>query len=121
MSIRRDWGWAPEYVEAMWRMLQQPEPEDYVIATGETRRLQEFVEAVFSYCGLNWREHVVKDPQLYRPTDLTEGRANPSKAWRKLKWRAQYKMADVVKMMVDGVKMIWSSKNGHPVKLLLPM
>jgi GDPmannose 4,6-dehydratase len=106
MSIRRDWGWAPEYVEAMWRMLQQPDPEDYVIATGETRSLQEFVEVAFSCCGLSWQEHVVQDPQLYRPTDLTEGRANPSKAWEKLKWRARYKMADVVKMMVDSVKRI---------------
>ena len=104
MSIRRDWGWAPEYVEAMWKMLQQPEPEDYVIATGETRSLQEFVEVAFSYCGLNWREHVVQDPQLYRPSDLTEGQANPLKAWEKLKWRAKYKMADVVKKMVDGVR-----------------
>ncbi len=106
MSIRRDWGWAPEYVEAMWQMLQQSEPEDYVIATGETRSLQEFVEIAFSCCGLSWQEHVVQDPQLYRPTDLTEGRANPSKAWEKLKWRARYKMADVVKMMVDGAKRI---------------
>jgi len=104
MSIRRDWGWVPEYVEAMWRMLQQPEPGDYVIATGETRSLQEFVEVAFSYCGLNWQEHVVQDPQLYRPTDLTEGRANPSKALEKFRWRARYKMADVVKMMVDGVR-----------------
>ena len=106
MSIRRDWGWAPEYVEAMWQMLQQSEPEDYVIATGETRSLQEFVEIAFSCYGLSWQEHVVQDPQLYRPTDLTEGRANPSKAWEKLKWRARYKMADVVKMMVDGAKRI---------------
>jgi len=104
MSIRRDWGWAPEYVEAMWQMLQQTEPEDYVIATGETRSLQEFVEVAFSCCGLNWQDHVVQDPQLYRPTDLTEGQANPSKAWEKLKWQAKYKMADVVKMMVDGVR-----------------
>ena len=104
MNIRRDWGWASEYVEAMWQMLQQSEPEDYVIATGETRSLQEFVEVAFSYCGLNWREHVVQDPQLYRPADLTEGRANPSKAGGKLKWRARYKMVDVVKIMVDGVR-----------------
>ena len=104
MSIKRDWGWAPEYVEAMWRMLQQPEPEDYVIATGETRSLQEFVEVAFSHCDLDWREYIVQDPQLYRPTDLTEGRANPSKAWEKFKWRARYKMADVVKMMVDVVR-----------------
>ena len=106
MNIRRDWGWAPEYVEAMWRMLQQPEPEDFVIATGETRSLQKFVEVAFSYCGLNWREHVVQDTKLYRPTDLTEGRANPAKALEKFRWKAKYKMPDVVKMMVDGVKEI---------------
>ena len=104
MNIKRDWGWAPEYVEAMWQMLQQPEPEDYVIATGETRSLQEFVKVAFSYCGLNWQGHVVQDSQLYRPTDLTEGQANPLKACEKLKWQAKYKMADVVKMMVDGVR-----------------
>ena len=104
INIMRDWGWAPEYVEAMWRMLQHPDPEDYVIATGETSSLQEFVDVAFSYCGLDWHNHVVQDPLLYRPTDLTVGRANPSKAFEKLKWRAKYKMTDIVKMMVDAEK-----------------
>lgn len=104
INISRDWGWAPEYVEAMWLMLQQPKVEDFVIATGETHSLQDFIETAFSCCGLDWREHVVQTSQLYRPTDLTEGRANPSKALEKLRWRAKNKMVDVVKMMVDAAR-----------------
>ncbi|MEJ2009034.1 MAG: GDP-mannose 4,6-dehydratase, partial [Acidobacteriota bacterium] len=74
ISISRDWGWAPEYVEAMWLMLQQPEAGDYVIATGETHRLEEFIEGAFMNVGLNWRDHVEADPTLIRPTEITVGR-----------------------------------------------
>ncbi len=74
IAIQRDWGWAPEYVEAMWRMLQGEQPDDFVIATGESRSLEEFVAAVFSEVGLNWRDHVVGDSSLLRPTDLDIGR-----------------------------------------------
>jgi GDPmannose 4,6-dehydratase len=101
ISIRRDWGWAPEYVEAMWRMLQQAEPEDFVIATGKSTSLEEFVQAAFSHFNLNWRDHVAIDKSLLRPTDLAEGVANPSKAKQRLKWEAQYKMHDVVEMMIQ--------------------
>jgi GDPmannose 4,6-dehydratase len=100
IAIRRDWGWAPEYVDAMWRMLQQEKPEDYVIATGESHSLEEFVDAAFSVAGLHWRDHVVQDPSLLRPTDLAVGRGNPSKAHAKLGWKAVNKMPDVVRLMV---------------------
>jgi GDPmannose 4,6-dehydratase len=101
VSIQRDWGWAPEYVEAMWMMLQQDQPDDYVIATGETHKLEEFVGAAFSSVGLDWRKHVVKDSDLLRPAEIGVGRANPSKARARLGWRARYKMHDVVRMMIE--------------------
>lgn len=101
ISIRRDWGWAPEYVDAMWRMLQQEKPEDYVIATGESHSLEEFVDTAFSAAGLNWRDHVLLDPGLLRPTDLAAGCGNPAKARAKLAWQARHKMREVVRLMVD--------------------
>ena len=101
ISVRRDWGWAPEYVEAMYQMLQHSEPDDYVIATGETTSLEEFVAAAFACVGLDWRDYVETDASLYRPTDIAVGRANPAKAREKLGWEARYKMPDVVRMMVE--------------------
>ncbi|MGC9524848.1 MAG: GDP-mannose 4,6-dehydratase [Limnospira sp.] len=101
ISVRRDWGWAPEYVEAMYLMLQQQEAEDYAIATGETSSLQDFVKTAFECVGLNWEDCVETDKSLYRPTDITVGRANPAKAKQKLGWEAQFKMPDVVRMMVE--------------------
>ena len=100
ISIQRDWGWAPEYVQAMYLMLQQQEPDDYVIATGETYSLEKFVEVAFSCVGLNWQNYVESDSNLLRPTDIAVGRGNPTKAEQKLGWKAQYKMPDVVRMMV---------------------
>jgi GDPmannose 4,6-dehydratase len=100
LEIQRDWGWAPEYVEAMWLMMQQARPEDYVIATGETRSLQDFVSTAFSSVGLDWRRHTKFDSNLYRPTDLAVGRANPAKAAEKLGWAAGKKMEDVVRAMI---------------------
>jgi len=101
IAIERDWGWAPEYVEAMWLMLQQKEPNDYVIATGTSRRLEEFIDIAFTRLGLNWHDHVVQETQLFRPSDFAVGRANPSKAERKLGWKAKRTLEDVVSMMVD--------------------
>lgn len=100
ISIERDWGWAPEYVEAMYLMLQQEQPDDYVIATGESCKLEQFVAEAFACVGLNWQNHVVSDQSLLRPTDLAISRGNPAKAKNKLGWQAQYKMSDIVKMMV---------------------
>ena len=104
ISVERDWGWAPEYVQAMWLMLQQDNPDDYVIATGETNRLEDFVDGVFTSLGLNWREHVKTNQNLFRPTDILTVRANPGKAARKLGWKARYKMRDVARMMVEEEK-----------------
>jgi GDPmannose 4,6-dehydratase len=101
-SVKRDWGWAPEYVDAMWRMLQQERADDYVIATGETRSLEEFVEAAFRTVKLDWREHVDVDPSLFRPTDLAGNFANPAKAERALGWRATVGMEETVRRMMEG-------------------
>jgi GDPmannose 4,6-dehydratase len=109
MKISRDWGWAPEYVDVMWRMLQQPAPEDCVVATGETRSLEEFVSTAFSVCGLDWKSHVLTDPHLFRPSDILAGRANVGKAASLLGWRAEKKMEDVVKAMVDAERLGLSS------------
>jgi len=99
IDVKRDWGWAPEYVEAMWLMLQQQNPEDYVIATGESSSLRTFVEYAFSYFDLDWKEWVETDEKLLRPTDLSANYADPSKAERKLGWRANSLMKDVVHQM----------------------
>ncbi|MEA5537158.1 GDP-mannose 4,6-dehydratase [Crocosphaera sp. XPORK-15E] len=101
VSIKRDWGWAPEYVKAMYLMLQESQPDDYVIATGESYSLEEFVIQTFDYLGLNWQDYVSTNPNLFRPTDLAYSCGNPSKAWEKLGWKAQYKMPDLVKMMIE--------------------
>lgn len=100
LAIRRDWGWAPEYVEAMWRMLQQDQSSDYVIATGRTRSLQDFVEAAFKEVGLDWREHLVVDPALLRPADLEASHANPAQAAKVLGWVAAVPMEETVRRMV---------------------
>ena len=80
LDARRDWGFAGDYVEAMWRMLQQPEPRDYVIGTGETHTVQELVEIAFSHVGLDWRQHVVVDPKFIRPAEVDLLMADPRKA-----------------------------------------
>lgn len=100
LAIARDWGWAPEYVEAMWMMLQRDEPGDFVIATGRSHTLQAFVELAFAEAGLDWRDHVSVDRKLFRPTDLECSKANPSKAHDILGWRAIHGMEDVVSKMV---------------------
>ncbi|MBE9125901.1 GDP-mannose 4,6-dehydratase [Coleofasciculus sp. LEGE 07092] len=101
VNIQRDWGWAPEYVEAMYLMLQQEQPDDYAIATGESYTLEKFVATAFDCVGLDWQEHLVTDASLFRPTDLAISRGNPAKARENLGWHARYKMPDVVRMMVE--------------------
>ena len=100
MDVHRDWGWAPEYVDAMWRMMQLPQPDDFVIATGRTHSLQDFVAAAFAAVGLEWRGHVDSNPALMRPTDLRFGCANPAHAGERLGWRAALGMPEVVQRMV---------------------
>jgi GDPmannose 4,6-dehydratase len=101
VSIQRDWGWAPEYVKAMHQMLQQEQPDDFVIATGEACRLEDFVAEVFTCLDLDWREHVLIDTSLFRPTDIAISQGNPTKARQQLGWQAQHKMRDIARMMVE--------------------
>lgn len=100
IDIARDWGWAPEYVEAMWLMLQQSQPLDFVIATGSTYTLEEFVQMAFSAVKLNWREYVQQDVTLFRPTDLAISVADPSKARNLLGWSAKTLLPQVVERMM---------------------
>jgi len=104
ISVCRDWGWAEEYVVAMWLMLQQSEPADFIIATGKTHSLQEFVTHVFAKLNLDWREHTELDTSLLRPTDIEISQADPLKAEEILGWSAQYDMYDVVDKMIEAVK-----------------
>lgn len=101
LEVQRDWGWAPEYVEAMVAMLEQPAPRDLVIATGETRPLADFVDAAFSAVGLRWREHVEFDPALARPTDIPVARADPRLAREVLGWEARTRLDGVARAMVE--------------------
>jgi GDPmannose 4,6-dehydratase len=101
IEVQRDWGWAPEYVQAMYLMLEQSKPDDFVIATGNTRPLRDFVEVAFNQVGLDWRDHTVVDQSLFRPTDLSVGKANPAKAASQLGWKASFHMEDVARMMVQ--------------------
>lgn len=103
LDIARDWGWAPEYVQAMWLMLQQDKPQDFVIATGTTITLKEFVQEAFEQAHLNWRDYVLQDPGLLRPADLAVGRADPSKAYKALAWKASTKGVEVVKKMFQTI------------------
>ncbi len=101
LEAKRDWGYAPEYVEAMWLMLQQDEPDDYVIATGETHSIKEFVELAFSYVDLRWGDYVVIDERLYRPAEIHELRGDFSKAEKKLGWEPKVLFEELVEMMVE--------------------
>ncbi|MDK9721133.1 MAG: GDP-mannose 4,6-dehydratase [Rhodospirillales bacterium] len=104
LDIRRDWGWAPEYVVAMARMLTLDQPEDFVIATGESHSLEEFVARTFEAVDLEWQAHVESDPSLFRPSDLNVSQGNPGKARDRLGWAAKMRMADVVSLMTVAAK-----------------
>jgi len=101
LDARRDWGFAGDYVEAMWLMLQQDEPEDFVIATGETRSVQEFVDEVFGLLDLDPKEHVRIDPRYYRPAEVDALQGDATKAREKLAWKPKVSFKELVKMMVD--------------------
>jgi GDPmannose 4,6-dehydratase len=101
ISISRDWGWAPEYVEAMWKMLQLEKPDDFVVATGSSRKLEDFIQLTFSALQLDWRDHVQSDPSLLRPSDILEGLANPAKAYNVLGWKAKFQLEDILRLMVE--------------------
>src|SRR5215470_12610398 len=100
LEAKRDWGYAKEYVEAMWLMLQQSEANDYIIATGESHSVKEFLAEAFSYVGLNWQEHVEIDPRYYRPAEVDVLLGDPSKAKRKLRWKPKTGFKELVRLMV---------------------
>lgn len=101
LEARRDWGHAKDYTRAMWLMLQQSEPDDYVIATGQTHSVQEFVEVAFGHVGLDWRKYVVQDPALFRPAEVDLLIGDPSKAKRVLGWQPQISFTELVHEMVE--------------------
>ncbi len=101
IKVIRDWGWAPEYVEAMWILLQRDKPEDFVIATGKSISLERFVELAFAKFDLDWRKHVEINPNLFRPLDLIQSHANPSRALQSLHWQARYHAEDVIQFMIE--------------------
>lgn len=101
LEIERDWGWAPEYVQAIALMLEQPVMDDYIIATGRSHTLTEFVETAFRLIGKNWRDHVKRDPRLMRPTDIFRNKVSPAKAAAGLGWKATNSMEDVIRMMIE--------------------
>jgi GDPmannose 4,6-dehydratase len=101
LDARRDWGFAGDYVEAMWLMLQQDEPDDYVVATGESHSVQELVELAFAHTGLEWREYVAMDPVLKRPAEVDLLLGDASKAREKLGWAPKVRFPELVRMMVD--------------------
>jgi GDPmannose 4,6-dehydratase len=101
LDARRDWGFAGDYVQAMWLMLQQDEPDDYVIATGVSHSVAELVEVAFAHAGLDWRKHVVQDPKLLRPAEVDHLIGNPGKARRVLGWEPRTSFEELVRMMVD--------------------
>jgi GDPmannose 4,6-dehydratase len=101
LEARRDWGFAGEYVQAMWKMLQQETPEDFVIGTGETHSVREFVDMAFKFVGLNYEDYVVQDARFLRPSEVDVLVSNPAKACQKLKWEPKVKFQGLVEMMVE--------------------
>jgi GDPmannose 4,6-dehydratase len=101
LDAKRDWGFAGDYVEAMWRMLQQPEPDDYVVATGENHTVRELAEVAFAHTGLDWQKFVSVDSSLLRPAEVDTLIGDPSKARAKLRWKPKISFVDLVRMMVD--------------------
>jgi GDPmannose 4,6-dehydratase len=120
LEAKRDWGYAPEYVEAMWRMMQRDKPEDFVVATGETHSVREFVEAAFEHAGLDWERCVEIDPRYFRPTEVDVLLGDASKAKRELDWKPKVKFHDLVRLMVDADwKLLQDQLDGKPVREFL--
>ena len=114
LDARRDWGFAGDYVHAMWLMLQQDEPDDFVVATGETHSVEELVETAFSHVGLDWHDYVVQDPAFMRPAEVDLLVGDPSKAGQVLGWEPKTTFAELIRMMVDAdLKLL---RDGHEVR-----
>jgi GDPmannose 4,6-dehydratase len=110
IDIKRDWGWAPEYIEAMWLMLQQEKPQDYVIATGVCSSLQDYVVKVFEVLGLNWNDHVTFSKELQRPSDIDMSYGRAIKAREELKWTAKKQLPEIISAMVEDELRVQSEK-----------
>ena len=114
LDAKRDWGYAKEYVEAMWLMLQQDKPDDYVVATGETHSVKEFLEEAFAHVGLNWEKYVVQDQRYMRPAEVDLLIGDPTKAEKQLGWKPKTKFKDLVKIMVDAdVELLKAHREGR--------
>lgn len=100
LDIKRDWGWAPEYVDAMWRMLQCDLPSDFVIATGKSSTLKDFVVETFNQLDLDWEKHVISDRSLFRPSDISESKADPTRAFQLLHWKANFGLKEIIAEML---------------------
>jgi len=119
LDAKRDWGFAPEYMELVYLMIQHDKPGDYVMGTGDTHSVREFVEEAFEYAGLDWKEHVKIDPKYFRPTEVDALRADPSKAKNELGWEAKITFSELVKIMVDAdMKEIGIEPNGEGDRIL---
>lgn len=117
LDAKRDWGYAPEYVEAMWHMMQLDEPDDFVIATGETHTVREFVECAFAHVGLDWEKYVAIDPKYFRPTEVNVLQGDASKAHRVLGWEPKVKFRELVQIMVDAeVQLLQEQMQGHSIR-----
>jgi GDPmannose 4,6-dehydratase len=114
IDAARDWGFAGDYVEAMWRMLQQPDADDYVIGTGEAHTVREFLQEAFARVNLDWEKYVRTDPKLIRPAEVEHLIANPAKAQAKLGWKPRVSFRQLVHMMVDADLELYRSRNGRP-------
>jgi GDPmannose 4,6-dehydratase len=101
LDAKRDWGFAGDYVEAMWKMLQVDEPEDFVIASGQTRSVREFLQAAFQHAGMDWEPHVEIDPRYFRPAEVDVLLGDPTKAKEKLDWEPRVGFDELVRIMVD--------------------
>ncbi|NIR48833.1 GDP-mannose 4,6-dehydratase [candidate division KSB1 bacterium] len=118
LDAKRDWGYAKEYAEAMWLMLQQDEPDDYVVATGKSHRVREFLELAFDYAEMDWRKYVEIDPQYFRPVEVEFLLGDASKARRKLRWRPRTSFENLVKLMVEAdMKIVEERINGSTSKM----
>jgi len=109
IDIKRDWGWAPKYVEAMWLMLQQSKAEDFVIATGQNNSLREFASMAFGRLDLEWERYVVSEKTLFRPSDIAANRGNPAKAIKGLNWSPEYSLDEIIGFMIDA-KLLGNNK-----------
>lgn len=117
LEAKRDWGYAPEYVEAMWRMLQVDKPDDFVVATGECHSVREFVECAFEHAGLDWKKYVEIDPSYFRPTEVDILQGDTSKAQRVLGWEPRVKFGELVRLMVDAdLKLLNDQLEGRLVR-----